>query len=1075
MENQKELHIPVFSVWKNNTILKNIFLINSPPSIPNETQKEKSEICKTQQDFEETLVVGRHPDCHIRVEHPSISRFHLRIHSKPTSKHLSVTDLSSVHGTWVSGKKIKANVRTRMNEDDTLRIGGSSRVYKLHWIPLSQAYDVSNPFVPPLDLAAAQEDKEEEIIIDESPLELQNKEVQAVDSTSKDIEFSVVCDKDELAKVQVPHQTEENLIALDELAQVAQEEMPPDPPTRKVNFENVNESLQSQDSMLEGLVPLFLGENWEWIGQDGNYIACPTEEGYPAEVKHEYRDYTGSVLEGLDSSFLDENSELLIHDVIPLVPSVIEDLAVHMATDLQNAIAGERGGGVVSGMIQNDGGRHVDTVLEGLDTLFLDENLEVLVQKGTPLAPSMIEDMPVQMETNLNTTTIEASIPLVPSVVEDLAVHTATDLHNAMVGERECGVVSGMIQNDGGRHVDTLSLDILFPDENHELLVQKGTPLATSMIEDMPVKMEPNFNTTTIEEIQSGIESETIPNENQIPQEKKDIQDDVWNFWCGSLIPPASLTTERVVLSNENIHLENEHQCQENESDPCIPSERKGLENVNVDQDSSIKDTNGTKLWSFWSGNMGVESSVCSSLSDAEFLSESEYNKSSRYSDQSPPLSSIKSAFGSPLIESDQKSASCIWLRRGKLQSAPQILTSRSAGKKTRSEQRKVKHEPLCKALFQETDAQKDEEEIYTPDKENFTPNARRSMKKRTMLRELKNSNAGKSFFSNVIGNSKVDYEDSLSPSSDKENNSPGTFLQQETTLHASVNKPKSIQLRERRGERMPFQSLLADSPQRNTSETCFPDAILNKDKCSGQKIREWRMLVDTTTLLNKKSRKALQLLEGLKGTRLIIPRIVINDLACLKRQTSFFRRNTEVSSALDWIEDCMAKSQWWIHVQNSSEEAGPVAPTPPASPCSHVSSSSIFSNFVNPPELLSPAVEDHVIDYALSLKSKVNEGQLVLLSCDVALKIKAMAEGVICETPEDFRESLVNPFSERFLWADSSPRGQTWSCSEDIVLREKFYPSSLKMTPKAMENVKGLKLILLHNSQYFERMTTIH
>ena len=119
----------------------------------------------------------------------------------------------------------------------------------------------------------------------------------------------------------------------------------------------------------------------------------------------------------------------------------------------------------------------------------------------------------------------------------------------------------------------------------------------------------------------------------------------------------------------------------------------------------------------------------------------------------------------------------------------------------------------------------------------------------------------------------------------------------------------------------------------------------------------------------------------------------VLNDLACLKRQTSFFRRNTEVSSALDWIEDCMAKSQWWIHVQNSSEEAGPVAPTPPASPCSHVSSSSIFSNFVNPPELLSPAVEDHVIDYALSLKSKVNEGQLVLLSCDVALKIKAMAE----------------------------------------------------------------------------------
>lgn len=31
-------------------------------------------------------------------------------------------------------------------------------------------------------------------------------------------------------------------------------------------------------------------------------------------------------------------------------------------------------------------------------------------------------------------------------------------------------------------------------------------------------------------------------------------------------------------------------------------------------------------------------------------------------------------------------------------------------------------------------------------------------------------------------------------------------------------------------------------------------------------------MVVDTSSLLNKESRKALQLLQGLKGTRLIIP-----------------------------------------------------------------------------------------------------------------------------------------------------------------------------------------------------------
>lgn len=37
---------------------------------------------------------------------------------------------------------------------------------------------------------------------------------------------------------------------------------------------------------------------------------------------------------------------------------------------------------------------------------------------------------------------------------------------------------------------------------------------------------------------------------------------------------------------------------------------------------------------------------------------------------------------------------------------------------------------------------------------------------------------------------------------------------------------------------------------------------------------KRWCMVVDTTTLLNKESRKALQLLQGLKRTYLIIPRI---------------------------------------------------------------------------------------------------------------------------------------------------------------------------------------------------------
>lgn len=75
--------------------------------------------------------------------------------------------------------------------------------------------------------------------------------------------------------------------------------------------------------------------------------------------------------------------------------------------------------------------------------------------------------------------------------------------------------------------------------------------------------------------------------------------------------------------------------------------------------------------------------------------------------------------------------------------------------------------------------------------------------------------------------------------------------------------------------------------------------------------------------------------------------------------------------------------------------------------------------------------------------------------------------QGLICETAQEFRESLVNPFSERFLWAQSSPRGLTWSHLDDVVLRERYSRCPFKKQSKGGEAVKGLKLILLHNSNY--------
>uniref|UniRef100_A0A6V7QXN0 FHA domain-containing protein n=1 Tax=Ananas comosus var. bracteatus TaxID=296719 RepID=A0A6V7QXN0_ANACO len=241
-----------------------------------------------------------------------------------------------------------------------------------------------------------------------------------------------------------------------------------------------------------------------------------------------------------------------------------------------------------------------------------------------------------------------------------------------------------------------------------------------------------------------------------------------------------------------------------------------------------------------------------------------------------------------------------------------------------------------------------------------------------------------------------------------------------------------------------------------------------------------WNMVVDTSCFLDEELRRSLKLLEGLKGTHLIIPRIVIRELDCMKRHESFFRRpSSKASSALQWIEECMENTSWWLHVQ-SSLETKPVAPTPPITPTSQfidgnnelgtkIFSSMPFSRYGNFMDIVSPTAEDHILDCALLFKEIRKDGQLIILSSSTTLKIKAMAEGLLCESPKEFRESLVNPYSKRFMWVDSCPRGSTWSCSDEVGLIKNYYNMcpNVRKTAKTDEAVRGLKLILLHNSHY--------
>ncbi|CDY59051.1 BnaC07g48210D [Brassica napus] len=162
----------------------------------------------------------------------------------------------------------------------------------------------------------------------------------------------------------------------------------------------------------------------------------------------------------------------------------------------------------------------------------------------------------------------------------------------------------------------------------------------------------------------------------------------------------------------------------------------------------------------------------------------------------------------------------------------------------------------------------------------------------------------------------------------------------------------------------------------------------------------KWTIVLDTSSLLDKESRQPLHLLQGLKGTHLVVPRTVLRELNDTKRTWSLlFRRRAEIaSSALDWIQECIVDTKWWIQLQSLSEETK-------ATPQSNGSTS-----------------EDQVLECALLCRNRNISENLVLLSNDVTLKIKAMAEvksmnKILCSvfSYKKGKQSIV--FQKRFVF----------------------------------------------------------
>ena len=57
--------------------------------------------------------------------------------------------IDPVHGTWVSGQRIPPNTAVELVVGDTLQLGASKREYRLHWLSLSEAFEMED-LLPPL-------------------------------------------------------------------------------------------------------------------------------------------------------------------------------------------------------------------------------------------------------------------------------------------------------------------------------------------------------------------------------------------------------------------------------------------------------------------------------------------------------------------------------------------------------------------------------------------------------------------------------------------------------------------------------------------------------------------------------------------------------------------------------------------------------------------------------------------------------------------------------------------------------------------------------------------------------------
>ncbi|XP_066335041.1 uncharacterized protein [Miscanthus floridulus] len=1090
--------IAAFAVAKGGTVLKHIFL-NAPPPEATRGAGGGRGVEGGGEEEDPPVMVGRHPDCHVLVDHPSVSRFHLELRCRRRQRHITVTDLCSVHGTWVSGRRIPPNTPVDLATGDMLRLGASKREYRLLWLSLREAFEMDDLLYMP---SLPEEDKEEPHVKEPSsqlvPGHMDSVDMETHQDTSeqivsKDIAFPAkvppsappLSEFPNSIGLQFKHDTSEQIV-LEDIAFPAK--VPPSAPPLSEFVHSffakapslsqfhekrdgvTEEKLVDKDQISESFGSLIIQEMAGTLTNAGKSIQSDKQD---ASNKVSKRSKLKSVKSlHVDTGRSRDRSSTLSHSFQKVDQNEILVCSQSCGTKCAACIA-----------------------LFGISEVErAEEKEELIAEDKVDMNPpaSMI------MEGNMKEKKPENYVPEDP-VDAKLQKKLGFPLHfkDDVFPDKEIPQWNGATVHTES---ELVSENLIMP-VKHDGLNHLNLEGDLSEYENM----DPNnigegpgncpLEGTICGNLFDNLDTEGIEDEEIYRLDKDEITPSV----SGNIIMERSHRGLKPTISqqlmdsisplnldhddfseNDNSKLNTGDQMKSNEPvsenlNPLMPiSHLEFKVDILLDMESSVP-------------ALG-KSEAMSAVREENLFSDKE-----NVTPASKVKTNVRRVLGTRMDNS--LSAANASNKKKVLGSRVDnsVLAENSSNKKQCSEL-STKSEKFHTVDF----------DVFNSDKENLTPISSGGMKAR------------KCFPKDLSVDIDQDQEAFCS---DKENLTPLSSAARKTRdMSGNRIRVESAITKKRVADRLPFQTLLSNSPLRPASShdcTCavakpadiaaghlvikledkFNNLSCNNQESgsAGQGMKAWTMVANTDSLLDDESRKAIMLLRGLKGTHLFIPRIVIRELDSMKQREGLFRRSTKATTILQWIEECMATESWWIHVQ-SSADMFPVAPTPPATPSAQrideeieIGSASFnpMAAFFSPrssalADIVSPRPEDRVLDCALVFSRLRSDEKVVVLSNSVTLKIKAMAEGLPCEGAKEFRESLMDPSSRRFMWAASAPRGSAWSCLDASALAENYYNShhhhhamKRRVVPaRPAQAAKGLKLILRHNSLYAQATT---